>query len=300
MQAPAQAAAQPYPTSPEPFSVSQHIQQARLLIEGGEHTKALAEQTRAIALEPSRAMPYRERGRTWLMKRQYELAIADYTRALELAPRDAESYLGRAQCFHASGNIERAVEDYTTALTINPRLAEALKMRGHARLAEGRYDLGLADFKRASNLDPRETYYLTALGVARYFMGDLTVSANNLVRSLSFKDDMRGMLFLYLVRAKSGAEAGKELEKNAGYLRQRTWPYPVIEVYLGRRSPDAVLALATDEAKQCEANFYIGEWLALQGQRSDGVASLKHAARTCPKLLVEYEAATAELRRIGY
>lgn len=284
----------------ESFEASRHIQQARLLIEGGEHTKALAEQTRAIALEPTRALPYRERGRTWLLKRQYDLAIADYTRALELSPRDADSYLGRARCFHASGNFARAVEDYTKALAINPRLSEAFKMRGHARLAEGRYDLGLADFKRAIDLDPRETYYLTALGITRYFMGDLTVSANNLTRSLTFKDDMRGMLFLYLARTKNGVEAGKELEKHAGYLRQRTWPYPIVELYLGRSSPEAVLALATDESRLCEANFYVGEWLALQGQRADGIASLKHAARTCPKLQVEYEAATAELRRIGF
>jgi len=69
-------------------------------------------------------------------------------------------------------------------------------------------------------------------------------------------------------------------------------------LYLGRRSGGATLAAATKADERCEANFYIGEWQLKQDEAA-AVQSLKAAADTCPKTFVEFDGATAELKRLG-
>jgi lipoprotein NlpI len=48
-----------------------------------------------------------------------------------------------------------------------------------------------------------------------------------------------------------------------------------------------------------EAQFYVGEWRLLQGDRPAAVAALKTAADTCSKTFYEYGLAQAELHRLG-
>lgn len=108
------------------------------------------------------------------------------------------------------------------------------------------------------------------------------------------------VLWLYLVRARSQAGAARrELEVNTMKLDQRTWPYPAAELLLGRRTPAATLAAAGNRDDRCEAQFYIGEWHVLRGDRTRAVAALKIAADTCPKDFVEHAGARAELQRLN-
>jgi hypothetical protein len=65
----------------------------------------------------------------------------------------------------------------------------------------------------------------------------------------------------------------------------------VFELYLGRRDPAATLAAAQKPEERCEAQFYVGEWQLLQGDRA--------VVGTCPKSFIEYTGAQAELRRLG-
>ena len=60
----------------------------------------------------------------------------------------------------------------------------------------------------------------------------------------------------------------------------------------------ATLAAAVTPEQKCEAQFYVGQWYILKGNRADAQTALKAAVDTCPKTLSEYRAATAELQRI--
>ena len=81
-------------------------------------------------------------------------------------------------------------------------------------------------------------------------------------------------------------------------LKTKEWPYAVIELFLGKRQPDATLAAASKPDEQCEASFYIGEWHILQSRPADAEPLLRKAAETCPKTFLEYSAAQAELKRL--
>lgn len=83
------------------------------------------------------------------------------------------------------------------------------------------------------------------------------------------------------------------------------WPAPLIRLYLGESTPEAVLVAADDskpETKRdhvCDADFYTGE-LALQRSRKDEAARLfRHAASHCPAGSTELVAANAELKALG-
>ena len=98
--------------------------------------------------------------------------------------------------------------------------------------------------------------------------------------------------------SRAGETAAAELEANAGRLKDKKWPYAVIELYLGKRSPEATLDAAGKPDEKCEAQFYIGQWHILKGDRSAAAAPLKAAVETCPKTFIEYVGAVVELKRL--
>ena len=84
------------------------------------------------------------------------------------------------------------------------------------------------------------------------------------------------------------------------------WPAPVIRLYLGQMTPEAVLAAAADDADSttkkgqvCEANFYSGELALQKGTKEDATRLFGLAAADCPKGFIEWSAANAELKALG-
>ena len=90
-----------------------------------------------------------------------------------------------------------------------------------------------------------------------------------------------------------------ELAANAARLKTKDWPYAAIEVYLGRRSPEEMRALAAKPAEICEGAFYAGEWHLIRGNPREARTVLQSALDTCPKDFIEYGGAAAEFKRIG-
>jgi lipoprotein NlpI len=108
------------------------------------------------------------------------------------------------------------------------------------------------------------------------------------------------VLWRYLALARSGNQtAGAGLETDAKNLKQADWPYPVVELFLGRRTAEATLAATSKPDEKCEAQFYIGESHLIRGERDRAVEFLKAAVESCPKAFIESRGASAELKRLG-
>ena len=171
--------------------------------------------------------------------------------------------------------------------------------RGSTYRSRGDLDRAIADITKAIELDPRNSGYARSLGLARYNRGDFKGASIDLLRSLELRnDDVYAMLFRHLAKARAGEAGEAELEANAGRLKTREWPYAVIELCLGKRSPTATLDAAVTPGDRCEAQFYIGQWHVLKASKAEAETALKVAVETCPKNSVEYAAAVAELRRL--
>jgi lipoprotein NlpI len=114
--------------------------------------------------------------------------------------------------------------------------------------------------------------------------------ASDYARFIQFHpDEPYVVLRLYLARARSGLQTGAtELQSNASALKQSDWPFPVVELFLGRRTATATLAAATKPDERCEAQYYIGEWYLLHDDKTCAPPALEAAADTCPKNFDEY------------
>src|SRR5262249_33978385 len=91
----------------------------------------------------------------------------------------------------------------------------------------------------------------------------------------------------------------------SGKLDMTAWPAPVIRLFLGQSTPDAVMA-ATDDPDPttrrghvCEANYYTGELALLHRDRRAALKLLTAASADCPSRWTEWEAADAELKALG-
>jgi lipoprotein NlpI len=83
------------------------------------------------------------------------------------------------------------------------------------------------------------------------------------------------------------------------------WPAPVVRLYLGQLTPEALFAAADNPnaevraARMCAANFYAGEYLLQQGKKDDAARLFKPVAAGCQKDLIHFESARSELKTLG-
>jgi lipoprotein NlpI len=83
------------------------------------------------------------------------------------------------------------------------------------------------------------------------------------------------------------------------------WPAPIIRLFLGEMTFDAVLNAADDASslktkeRVCEANLFAGELALGRGAADEAVRLLRLAADGCPRRNLQWSAASAELRGLA-
>jgi tetratricopeptide (TPR) repeat protein len=84
-------------------------------------------------------------------------AISDFDRAIALSPTCAEAYFNRGSVHYSQGRLDQAIADLDKAIQINPTFAPAYDNRGCARKDKGDRSGAIRDFEEALKLDPRDT-----------------------------------------------------------------------------------------------------------------------------------------------
>jgi lipoprotein NlpI len=236
----------------------------------GNHDRAIADFTTAIALDPKLPGVHYSRALSLSEKGDHDGAIADYDAALRLAPNDGKAYIGRAVEWTMKGDYKRAIADYEQAMRFESKSMQPHFGRGRARFYAGEFMSAASDFIRAHQLDP----------------------------------SIYTALWLFLARKRADIPGEKTLAQEAGTSGDGEWPAPVVALYLGRSTPEAVQKAAThsDPTRQrdqrCEANFYIAHWHLLRGAREPAARLLDEARSGCLSAFLEHEGAVAELRRL--
>ena len=213
---------------------------------------------------------YYNRGIEYDEKRDYDRAIADYNEVIHLDPIYAKAYCDRGNAWRNKGDLDRAIADYNEAIRLDPKDAGCYKNRGVANLYAGSLSRALADLNQASELKPKDAY--TAL-------------------------------WLDVVNKRSNLPS--HLPQVIAQLDMTRWPAPVIRLFLGQMTPDAVLAAADDpnamtkQRRVCEASFFSGELTLMQGAKENAARLFRLAAGDCPKTLIVWSAANAELKALS-
>jgi lipoprotein NlpI len=238
----------------------------------GDYVQAIADYDQAIKLHSDSALIYNNRGRAHQHRGDYERAIQDYEQAIRLEPTSALAFNNRGRVHHLKENYAQAIRDYDEAIALDPDYQVAFYNRAFARFDQGLFSASVPDFARAVQLDPSRTYRV---------------------------------LGLYLAKARAGDVDRKGLASNAAHLNLTRWPGPVVALFLGQITPQAMIAAARDpdpnaqRERHCEAYFYAGELYLIQGQRAAAVEMFQSAVATAVTSLFEHSSAKVELRRLG-
>lgn len=247
---------------------------------------------------------YVQRGIRWGEKGDFGRAIADHTAALKLDPkvRLANYYRGKA---HAQqGNVDPAIADFDAAAKLRDDDPVIYHARGIELAVKGDYARALADFDKALQLEPKAQGVHFSRGRARFYAADFARAAADIETAFAARPNVYTALWLFLARARGGdADAADALERDTRRIRAG-WPAPLIALYMGRTDVESVNiatksgAPAEQRDMRCEADYYVAQAHLLKNDRARALSLLQNVQRDCPKNLLEYEAAVAELRRL--
>ena len=245
-----------------------YFHRSRLYEDMGKHTLSIADASKAIELAPT-TQYYRRRAAAYEASGRNNLALVDCNKAIESDPKQAGGYFCRGDVNFAAGRLQDARNDLDRALAIDPDFTSAYKIRALVYLLSGDTAAAIEDLRKAVSLEPSDSYSAILLEIANRRAGKISVLENSLAN-----------------------------------LQMKKWPAPVIELLLGRTTADSVIERARstnsrlERDQLCEANFYVGEWLLLNGLPGDALVRLKYASEKCPHDFIEQTPAYLEVKAL--
>jgi lipoprotein NlpI/V8-like Glu-specific endopeptidase len=274
---------------------------------------AIADLDQVLKRQSKSAVAINERGDAWRGLRNYERALADYSKAIALAADWPEAYRDRGYLYHLMAHPQEARGDFNRAIKLNGRDSEAWNGRALVSLSEGRMSEAISDFNRALELMPQSGAYYANRATTRMIDGDAKRAIADFRRAVQLDPDEPFVhLLLYIAQARAGdLEAAKAgLAAYAEENQSHDWPRPIVDLYLGHGSPEAVelaakdVAKSTDAAKDAagqrfDADFYIGQWALLSGDQELATERLKSVYASRLREYLEFDIARADLNSLG-
>lgn len=275
----------------------------------GDFAHAIEAYTDYIRINPGSPAIFYARGSAYYRSHDDDRAIKDYTDAIRLAPDYGEAFRDRAHAYEDKGDYEHAIQDYTQAIAIRPDDSYLRYDRAFAYERMGEYQPAIADLTEVISRFPKAGDAYRNRGRLWLYSANLAQAQQDLSRAVQlYPSDSYNVIWLYLSRAKAAnhvenGPAEEELAKNAAKLNLGKWPGPVVQLFLGKNTKEAVLQAASDidpvkkMGQECEANFYVAEYQAFHGQRSAAGQGFNTVIESCPRNYFSYlPAARAELQ----
>jgi lipoprotein NlpI len=247
---------------------------------------------------------YMSRSGEWAGKGDFDQAIADASAALKVAPKTAFAHYQRGVAWANKGEYDRAIADFDAALQLKPNEPAAHYARAVEYSVKGDYKRALADFDVALKLDPKAEEVRFARGRTLFYMSDYARAVSEMEAAQKAQPNSYTALWLYLARKRAGVSNAEELVERDTRVGGGSLANAIAALYGGRTDPQSVLAAAEDpnpaqrREQRCEAEFYTAHWHLTRGEQARARALLQEVLRTCPKNILEYEGAVAELRRL--
>ena len=155
----------------------------------GQYKAAITDYDRVIALNPSYVSAYINRGTVKGVLGQHKAAIADFDQAIDLKPDYVEAYCNRGLAKGNLGDQEAAIADFDRAIHLNPDLAKAYSHRGIARGNLGDHETAIADFDQAIRLNPDDVLAYYNRGIARFSLGEYQAAITDNDQVIHLKSD---------------------------------------------------------------------------------------------------------------
>jgi tetratricopeptide (TPR) repeat protein len=151
----------------------------------GDAADARADLDRAIALNPGYAEAFDNRGRTEAAQGDLPAAVADYGRAIAANPKAADPYNQRGEIERQQGDATAALADFDRAIALQPASAEAYGNRASLELDAGDWAAAVADCNRALALNPRDGEAYNNRGAAQADAGNFAGARADFGRAIA-------------------------------------------------------------------------------------------------------------------
>lgn len=275
----------------------------------GQFSRAIDDYGEAIRFRPEYSSALQNRGNAYAARGQYDRAIEDYNKAIGMKPGPA-AYRNRGNAYRAKGDYESAIRDLSAAIGSSGSSgsstgAGALDDRGDTYLAMGQKARALDDFSEAVRLQPDDPDAFLSKGRAEFYLGQWNDAVRDFQKSLALDPTYTyAFIWLHLANARAGNDDAGSLEQQARKIQPEGWPAPIVDMFLGKLKPAYALAFASDPdsdkkmSQQCEAEFYVGEYILAQGDASAAAPHLQEARRVCSGIFAESLAAKMEMQRL--
>jgi PQQ-dependent catabolism-associated CXXCW motif protein len=266
-----------------------------------DYDLAISAYDQAIKLAPNSAIYHDNRGDAYYGKKDYDHAFNDYDQAIKFDPNNASYHDDRGLVYYRKKDYDHAISDYDQAITLDPNKAFYYNNRGIIYIAAGDYDHAVQDFSKAIALQKADPVGYWNRARAEFYWDKLAAAADDLTVVVKLAPKFpKGVIWLHIVRMRAGEIDASEFA-NASKLDQTIWPGPIVGLFLGSVTPDAVRAAAQaadDPDQLCDADFYIGIYQGAKGDQDGARQSFQSAENSCPHGYAENEAAALELTRI--
>jgi len=243
-----------------------------------------------------------DRGQAHRNLSHYDQAIADFSASLELRPVDPLALSARSLAYFGTGKLDQAASDLDALIAIRPMLTGAYGLRAAVNAKRGRAGESVKDLKTVLSLQPKNAGYGLETGILAWEVGEIDDAQDNFSSVVSKGP---GNIYAWLWDALARTRLSKEIRRGSlPKFDKDKWPAPIVALYLGESTQDAVFAAAAQGETQaipgqsCEANFYVGEWLLQHQDRTGAAPLIRKAAAQCPTGFVEWNPAQLELANL--
>jgi tetratricopeptide (TPR) repeat protein len=228
-----------------------------LLVQGGDHARAVESISRAIAAAPNQPLYHHFLGSAFQKLQRWDDAVASYRQALAIKPDYADAHNNLGNVLQQLGRLDDAVASYRQALAVKPDSAEAHNNLGFALQKLGRMDDAVASYRQALAIKPDYIQAHNNLGFALHKLERLDDAVASYRQVLAIEPDYA------------------EAHNNLGNVVQK----------LGRLEDAAIsyrkaLAIKPDYA---EAHYNLGFLLVAMGRIEEAIASCHQALATRPE-----------------
>jgi tetratricopeptide (TPR) repeat protein len=269
-----------------------YVKRASLLVMMGDPKGAIADYTKALALDwddPKKTQwnhAHIYRDRAWSKESSGDLkgAIADYSRAIVLDPKNSYFYSDRAGVKVDLDDYAGALADYSTTIRIANKPGELdYERRGIVRICMRDFPNALGDLEQAAKMDREGDYYKP------------TVGAQNL------------LIWLTQVRLDKKVDADKELTAVVAAVKDDRDIYlnrDIARYYLGQAEDSVVFASAEALDKRSDkagsesfhsvAYYFVGMKQLLDGHKTEALDNFRKSLNSRTKMEYMRELAQVE------
>lgn len=266
--------------------------------------EALKAYDRAVEAVPSNVIILNDRGAYRRFRANLQGALEDFSKCLELNPGFSMGYLNRGITLYDLGQYEGAESDLTKALEAKIQPPLVLRLRGNSRMGRGQTAPAMEDYAAAIALTPSYAAAYEDRGVARLIAKDFAGAAEDFRQAIKHNPQQaHAYCWLSVALARAG-DAGTAITSVEPVVKKTVpsadWVMSVAQFLQGAIDEAGLREAAKSgpeasrPARNCEAEFFIGQKKLVAGDTAGATENFKQAVATGANLMSAHRASRYE------